>query len=192
MGSNPTPSAKRRKSAGCSGLFCICTPRISPRNGLLFNEIAFEAVAAFAGNSVLQFSRWQHARRLPWPPALVLSFEYFRPLPGNATGWRRSKGDWQAAQSWVRLLVSFAEACLANPIERSCSIARLALELARCTTGSGRHAPGHNHHGFRPRNGLFTLGVILGGIWRYAAKSRQPAGRSIRWALSQRSSARSR
>jgi hypothetical protein len=43
--------------------------------------------------------------------------------------------------------------------------------LARRTTGSGRLAPGHNHYGFHPRNGLFTLVLILGGIWRHATPS---------------------
>jgi hypothetical protein len=62
--------------------------------------------------------------------------------------------------------VSFAGACLATPIERNCSITSTPLQLARRTTGSGRHTPGHNHHGFHPRNGLFTLVLILGGIWR--------------------------
>src|SRR3954462_3409868 len=38
--------------------------------------------------------------------------------------------------------------------------------LARPTTGSGRHAPGH-HYGARSRNGVFRLGLILGGIWRW-------------------------
>ena len=97
-------------------------PYISPRSGLLTSATASEAAAASAENSVLQFSPSRRARRLPWSLPLVLSFECFRPALWKATGWRRSKGGWQAAQSWVRLRVSFAGASLATPIERSCSI----------------------------------------------------------------------
>lgn len=41
----------------------------------------------------------------------------------------------------------------------------IAILLARRTTGSGRHAPGHHHRGARSRNGMFRLGLILGGSW---------------------------
>ena len=42
----------------------------------------------------------------------------------------------------------------------------IATLLARRTTVSGRHAPGHDHYGRYSRNGVFRLGLILGGSWR--------------------------
>jgi hypothetical protein len=39
-----------------------------------------------------------------------------------------------------------------------CRFRPRALVVGRRTTGSGRHVPGHNHHGFHPRNGLCTAG----------------------------------